>query len=105
MKYLVSGAAILAAALMLSGAAQAQDKPKLAFVVNIAADFWKAAEAGMKKAQGELPDYELIFKYPDQSTVAIQNGIVNDLIAAGAKAVMISAIDPKATDTLNKFAS
>jgi len=37
--------------------------------------------------------------------VAIQNGIVNDLIAAGAKAVMISAIDPKATDTLNKFAS
>ena len=87
------------------GATYAQDKPTIAFVVNIAADFWKAAEAGMKKAQAELPDYNLVFKYPDQSTVAIQNGIVNDLIAAGAKAVMISAIDPKATDTLNKFAS
>jgi ribose transport system substrate-binding protein len=105
MKSVMSLAAILAAGVALSTGAIAQDKPQLAFVVNIAADFWKAAEAGMKKAQGELPDYNLVFKYPDQSTVAIQNGIVNDLIAAGAKAVMISAIDPKATDTLNKFAA
>jgi ribose transport system substrate-binding protein len=105
MKLLASAVAIAAAAMTLSTSVMAQDKPTLAFVVNIAADFWKAAEAGMKKAQGELPDYNLVFKYPDQSTVAIQNGIVNDLIAAGAKAVMISAIDPKATDTLNKFAA
>ena len=105
MKFIASAVAIMAAATTLTTGAIAQDKPTLAFVVNIAADFWKAAEAGMKKAQGELPDYNLVFKYPDQSTVAIQNGIVNDLIAAGAKAVMISAIDPKATDTLNKFAA
>jgi len=105
MKLLASAVAIAAAAMTLSTSVMAQDKPTLAFVVNIAADFWKAAEAGMKKAQAELPDYNLVFKYPDQSTVAIQNGIVNDLIAAGAKAVMISAIDPKATDTLNKFAA
>jgi ribose transport system substrate-binding protein len=105
MKLLASAVAIAAAAMTLSTSVMAQDKPTLAFVVNIAADFLKAADAGMKKAQGELPDYNLVFKYPDQSTVAIQNGIVNDLIAAGAKAVMISAIDPKATDTLNKFAA
>ena len=37
MKYLVSAAAILVASTMFSGAAVAQDKPQLAFVVNIAA--------------------------------------------------------------------
>lgn len=88
----------------LTAGARAQDKPQLAFVVNIAADFWKAAEAGMKKAQGELPDYDLVFKYPDQSTVAIQNQIMDDLVTAGVKAIMVSAIDPNATEFLDKIA-
>lgn len=94
----------VAMAVSAGSSAFAADKPQIAFVVNIAADFWKAAEAGMAKAQAELPDYNLVFRYPDQSTVAIQNAIVNDLIAAGTKAVMISAIDPNATDVLNGFA-
>ncbi len=56
--------AILAgvAAIALSGvmaSAQAADKKPLYFVVNGASDFWKAAEAGVKKAQGELPNYTL----------------------------------------------
>ena len=104
MKYLVSAAAIAVAALSLTGGAMAQDKPQLAFVVNIAADFWKAAEAGTKKAQAELPNYQLIFKYPDQSTVAIQNQIMDDLVTAGVKAIMVSPIDPNAVDNLNKIA-
>ena len=37
----------------------AQEKKTLAFVVNGASDFWKAAEAGVKKAQAELPKYNL----------------------------------------------
>ncbi len=105
MKYIASAVAIAAAALSLTGVAVAQDKPKLAFVVNIAADFWKAAEAGTKKAQAELPNYELIFKYPDQSTVAIQNQIMDDLVTAGVKAIMVSPIDPNAVDNLNKIAA
>jgi len=104
MKYALSTVAVVAASLMLTSAPMAQDKPKLAFVVNIAADFWKAAEAGTKKAQAELPNYELIFKYPDQSTVAIQNQIMDDLVTAGAKAIMVSPIDPNAVDNLNKIA-
>ena len=103
-KYLISGVAVMAAAMTLSTGAIAQDKPQLAFVVNIAADFWKAAEAGMKKAQAELPDYQLVFKYPDQSTVAIQDQIMDDLVTAGTKAIMVSAIDPNATEFLNKIA-
>ena len=43
-------------ALAASNATFAADKKTLAFVVNGASDFWKAAEAGVKKAQGELPN-------------------------------------------------
>ncbi|MHA6645144.1 sugar-binding protein [Mesorhizobium sp. A623] len=99
-----------AAALLLGvstgGAAHAADKPTLAFVVNGASDFWKAAEAGMKKAQAELPDYALELKYPEQSSVAIQQRLMDDLVTAGVKAIMVSAVDPKTqTDGLDKIGS
>ncbi|RUV93837.1 ABC transporter substrate-binding protein, partial [Mesorhizobium sp. M1A.F.Ca.IN.020.04.1.1] len=61
MKSMIRNASVAAAALAIgltaSAAVRADDKPTLAFVVNGASDFWKAAEAGVKKAQGELPDY------------------------------------------------
>ena len=104
MKVLASAAAIAVAALTLTGAAIAQDKPQLAFVANGASDFWKAAEAGMKKAQDELPDYTLVFKYPDQSSVANQQALMDNLATAGVKGIMVSAVDPKATDVLDKIA-
>ena len=108
MKYAVTMAAAVAAGLMLGAAvmapAMAQDKPALAFVANGASDFWKAAEAGMKKAQGELPDYTLEFKYPDQAAVASQQSLMDNLATAGVKGIMVSAVDPKATDVLNKIA-
>jgi ribose transport system substrate-binding protein len=103
-------ASTLAAGFLLGVAAltsaQAADKPTLAFVVNGASDFWKAAEAGMKKAQTELPDYTLELKYPEQSSVAIQQRLMEDLVSAGVKGIMVSAVDPKtSTDGLNKIAS
>jgi len=82
----------------------AQDKPTLAFVANGASDFWKAAEAGMKKAQAELPDYTLEFKYPDQAAVASQQSLMDNLATAGVKGIMVSAVDPNATDVLDKIA-
>ena len=106
MKSLVSLAAVLAAGLVLSTVAYAQDKPKLAFVVNAASDFWKLAEAGVKKAQGELPNYELEFKYPAQGTAALQNALMDDLVAAGTDAIMISSADPKnSIDAFNRIAA
>ena len=104
MKYAVGLAALVATSLTLAGAAVAQDKPTLAFVANGASDFWKAAEAGMAKAQGELPDYTLEFKYPDQATVANQQALMDNLATAGVKGIMVSAVDPKATDVLDKIA-
>ncbi|WP_192254084.1 sugar-binding protein [Mesorhizobium silamurunense] len=110
MKSVIRNASVAAAALLLglsaSAIARADDKPTLAFVVNGASDFWKAAEAGVKKAQGELPDYTLELKYPEQSSVAIQQRLMDDLVTAGVKGIMVSAVDPKtSTDGLNKIAS
>jgi ribose transport system substrate-binding protein len=97
-------AAALASA--LCGAASAQEKPQLAFVVNAASDFWKLAEAGVNAAQPELPGYELQFRYPAQGTAALQNALMDDLVAAGTDAIMISSVDPKtSTDAFNRIAA
>ena len=87
-------------------AAEAQEKQQLAFVVNGASDFWKLAEAGVAAAQEELPDYELQFRYPAQATAALQNALMDDLVAAGTDAIMISSVDPKtSTDAFNRIAA
>ena len=82
------------------------DKKTLVFVANGASDFWKAAEAGVKKAQSELPNYELDFKYPSQASAAIQVRLMDDLVAAGVDGIIVSAVDPKTeTEALNRVAS
>jgi ribose transport system substrate-binding protein len=86
--------------------AGAAEKKKLAFIVNAASDLWKLDEAGVKKAQGELPNYELQFKYPAQGTAALQNSLMDDLVAAGTNAIMISSVDPKTSiDAFNRIAA
>jgi ribose transport system substrate-binding protein len=109
MKYALSTVALAAALVFgtsMTPVVYAADKPTLAFVVNGASDFWKAAEAGVKKAQAELPDYNMELKYPEQASVAIQQRLMDDLVTAGVKGIMVSAVDPKtSTDGLNKIAS
>ncbi|MDR7124438.1 sugar-binding protein [Pseudotabrizicola sp. 4114] len=102
MKARISALALAVA--LAATTSQAQDKKTLAFVVNGASDFWKLAEAGVKKAQEELPDYDLQFKYPEQAAAAIQQRLMDDLVAAGVAAIMVSAVDPKSsTDALNRI--
>lgn len=97
--------AVAVAAALSATAAAAQEKEKLAFVVNAASDFWKLAEAGVNAAQEELPDYELQFRYPAQGTAALQNALMDDLVAAGTDAIMISSVDPKTSiDAFNRIA-
>ncbi|WP_244422326.1 sugar-binding protein [Bradyrhizobium sp. ORS 285] len=101
----MAGASALLAMAIGVGSAGAADKKVLAFVVNGASDFWKIAEAGVKKAQGELPDYNLQLKYPEQAAAAVQQRMLDDLVAAGAAGIMVSAVDPKnQTEHLNKIA-
>jgi ribose transport system substrate-binding protein len=103
MNRIMSVGLALAVTAGLSITAQAAEKPTLVFVVNGASDFWKAAEAGVKKAQEELPNYDLQFKYPEQAAAAIQTRLMDDLVAAGVSGIMVSAVDPKTqTDALNR---
>jgi ribose transport system substrate-binding protein len=100
--------AALSAALVLSMAtgASAAGKKSLYFVVNGASDFWKIAEAGVNKAQTELPNYSLSVKYPETASVAVQQRLLEDLVAAGASAIMVSPVDAKnQTEGLNSIAA
>ena len=106
MKHAVGCVAALSIALSLTTAALAQDKPEIAFVVNGPSDFWKLAEAGVKKAQGELADVTLSFRYPERADAAIQQRVVDDLIAAGVDAVAVSVVDPAtSTEAINRAAA
>jgi len=94
-------AALMSSALSLHAA----DKKTIVFVPNAASDFWKAAEAGVKKAQEELPGYDLQFKYSEQSSAANQTRLMDDLVAAGAAGIIVSAVDPKTqTEALDRVA-
>ena len=76
MKLKLAATLLLMTAASLVSSAHAQEKKQMAFVVNAASDFWKLAEAGVKKAQGELPNYEVSLKYPAQGTAALQNALM-----------------------------
>jgi ribose transport system substrate-binding protein len=101
--------AVMAGAWMTLGAfapAMAADKQLLVFVPNGASDFWQAAAAGVKKAQAELPGFKLELEYPSAATVAAQQQLMDDLVTAGAKGIMVSAVDPKTSTTgLDKIGS
>jgi ribose transport system substrate-binding protein len=103
-RILVAG---LSTALVLAiSSASAADKKILAFVTNGPSEFWKAAQAGVKKAQAELTNYDLQFKFTDPSAAATQIQEMDDLISAGAAGIMVSAVDPKTeTDALAKVAA
>lgn len=104
MRMRISTVALTLVAALTTSTSLAQEKKALAFVVNGASDFWKLAEAGVKKAQGELPNYDLQFKYPEQAAAAVQQRLMDDLVAAGVSAIMVSAVDPKSsTDALNRI--
>jgi len=106
MRSIVLASAMAAILVSTALSANAADKKTLVFVANGASDFWKAAEAGVKKAQEELPDYTLQFKYPEQSAAAIQERLMDDLVANGVSGIMVSAVDPKTeTDALDRVAS
>ena len=99
MKRMIIAGLSAALALAIATAAPAADKKTLVFVVNGASDFWKIAEAGVKKAQGELPNYDLQFKYPEQAAAAVQQRADGrSRRGRRAAAIMVSAVDPKNLD-------
>jgi ribose transport system substrate-binding protein len=99
-------ASTVAVASALAVSAQAQDKPEIAFVVNGPSDFWKIMEAAVAKAQTELPDVTLSFRYPERADAAVQRRMMDDLVAAGVDAMAVSVVDPPtSTDAINTVAA
>lgn len=100
------GAAIAAAALTPIGPAVAADKKLIAFVVNVPADFWVIARAGLDKAAAELPKYDVQMFIPGEMSAAAQKRIMEDLLAKGVAAMTISPVDPEnSTEILNQVAA
>jgi ribose transport system substrate-binding protein len=65
---------------------------KLAFVTNLAADFWNIAKVGVEAAQRELPGVVVEFRTGD-GTAAKQKEIVEDLEVKGVVGIAISPVD------------
>lgn len=78
---------------------------RVAFVTNNVSDFWKIAEAGVRKGEKEF-DAICDIKMPTQGTAAEQKVILEDLVTKGVTGVAISPVNPDSqTDVLNKAAS
>lgn len=80
------------------------DKPKIAFVTNGIANFWKIAETGALKAGKDL-DCDVIVKMPTREggRAANQKRILEQLLSQGVDGIAVSPVDPaNQTDILNE---
>ena len=83
------------AAASSSGAPGAQGKiVKLAFVTNNPSQFWKIAEAGLRKYEKEAK-IQVDMKMPPNGTPEDQNQILQNLASQGYDAIAVSVIAPK----------
>ena len=81
-------------------------KHKLAFVTNNASPFWVIARKGTEKAAQDIPNIEVEFRIPSDSTAAEQQRIIDDLLAKGIHGIAISPVDPaNQTQLLNRAAA
>src|ERR1700722_4076568 len=88
------------------GGEPAAKKLRLAFVPNNSASFWTIARVGCNDAAKELGDVDVDFRIPSSGSAAEQQGILNDLVAAGDDGIAVSPIDPaNQIDFLNKIAA
>ena len=67
---------------------------KLAFVTNNPSQFWKIAEAGLRKYEKEAK-IQVDMKMPPNGTVEDQNQILQNLASQGYDAIAVSVIAPK----------
>ena len=65
----------------------------IAFVAGAATDFWTYAEAGCRKADAELDQVTVTFKYTGDGASADQRRIVDDLLVTGIDGLVITPLD------------
>ena len=87
------------------GTAHAADKPTIALVTNVAADFWTIAGRGLEKAQKENPEYNIELIVTNEGTAAGQRRELDDLLVRGVAGISVSVDDAAhATEELDKVA-
>lgn len=87
-----------------SGEKNGVKKVHVAFVSNNVSDFWKIAEAGIKKGEAEF-NANCDVKMPTQGTAAEQKVILEDLVTKNVSGIAISPVNPDSqTDDLDKAA-
>lgn len=89
-----SGGTDLEPASASKGAEQPDGPIRVAFIVNVPAEFWMIAKAGTEKASREF-GCEVEFRVPPRGTAQEQQQIVEDLITRGVSGLAISANDPE----------
>ncbi len=101
----IGAASTVLATSLLGRPVLAADKPIIAFVVNVPADFWVIARRGLEKAAAELPNYDVRMFVPGEMSAAAQKQILQDLLALNVAGVTISPVNPdNSTDILNQVA-
>ena len=77
----------------------------MAFITNVASDFWKIAQKGCEKADAEMANVEVNFQMAFGGTAVEQERYINDLLQRGIDAIAISPVDPVgAKKIINKAA-
>ena len=101
----LGAASTVLATSLLGRSSLAAEKPLIAFVVNVPAEFWVIARRGWEKAAAELPNYDVEMFIPGEMSAAAQKRILEDLLARNVAGVTISPVNPdNSTEILNQIA-
>lgn len=81
-------------------------KLRLAFVANSAGEYWSIVNLGCDIAAQQSANTVVDFRFPADRTVAAQQELITNLLAAGVDGIAISPIDADSqTDFLNNLAT
>ena len=69
-------------------------KLKLAFVAGAATDFWTVAQIGCRKADSELDDVEVEFRFTSGGTSTEQRRLIDDMLTKGVDGIAMTPLDP-----------
>lgn len=77
----------------------------VAFVTNGSSNFWTIAQKGCDQAHKEMPNVDVSFQIPSDTSAAAQKQIIDDLLVKGIQGIAISPLDPaNQTEELNQAA-
>src|SRR6185503_18111133 len=104
-------AVLICANLVLAGCgpskegAAPQKQLRLGFIANDASSFWSIAYRGCKAAERELGNVKVDFRIPPTGDIAVQEQMLEDMVADHENGIAISPVDPDfQTATLNQVA-